>query len=399
MKIAHRLAHVKPSLTLAVTAKAAELKAQGHDIISFGAGEPDFNTPQPIIDAAKKALDEGKTKYTPVPGLMALRESIAKWYHRHFGVEASADEVIVATGGKQVLYNAMMSILNPGDVVLIPSPYWLSYPAIANLCGAEVKYIETTKEENFLLTAAQLDEALAKDPQALLVLNSPCNPTGQAYDADRLAQIADVLRRYPDVSIIWDNIYASLVYDGFKHVELTKIAPDLHDRVITTGGFSKSFAMTGWRLGLAIAHKDRIKAMSSIQSHSTSNATSFAQYGAIAALELDDSVIENMRLTFEGRKNIICEEIAKIEGISCLAPKGAFYVLLDCTKFCNIEKAGLSIHDDVELAKFLLEKGHVSTVPGSAFGAFGHLRLSFALDEKSIVEGIRRIGKALESLR
>lgn len=399
MKIANRLAHVKPSLTLAVTAKASELKAQGHDIISFGAGEPDFNTPQPVIDAAKKALDDGKTKYTPVPGLMTLREKIAQWYARHFGVKTSADEVIVATGGKQVLYNAMMSLLNPGDVVLIPSPYWLSYPAMANLCGAEVKYVETTKEENFLLTARQLDEALSANPQALLVLNSPCNPTGQAYDAKRLEELADVLRRYPDVSIIWDNIYASLVYDGFEHVELARIAPDLHDRLITTGGFSKSFAMTGWRLGFAIAHRDRIKAMSSIQSHSTSNATSFAQYGAIAALDLDDSAIEEMRKIFESRKNIICDEIAKIPGIACLEPKGAFYVLLDCTNFCNIDKGEIQIHDDVELAKFLLEKGHVSTVPGSAFGAFAHLRLSFALDEKSIVEGVRRIGKTLDLLR
>lgn len=399
MKLAHRLDNVKPSLTLAVSSKAAELKAQGHDIVSFGAGEPDFNTPQPVIDAAKRALDEGKTKYTPVAGLPALRQAIAHYHAERFGVETSPDEVIVATGGKQTLYNAMMSLLNPGDPVLIPSPYWLSYPAMANLCGATVKFIETSKEQNFLLTPAQLGEALSTDPAALLILNSPCNPTGQAYSAQQLAELADVLRRYPDAVIIWDNIYASLVYDGFKHAELARVAPDLRNRIITAGGFSKTFAMTGWRLGYAIAHRDRIKAMSSIQSHSTSNATSFAQFGAIEALKLSADVVENMRCAFENRKNILLAEIAKIPGVSCLPPKGAFYVLLDCTKFCSIDKNGIRIQNDLDLAQFLLEKGHVATVPGSAFGAVGHLRLSFALDEKSIKEGIRRIAKALDLLR
>lgn len=399
MKIANRLEQVKPSLTLAVSAKAAALKAQGADIISFGAGEPDFNTPQPIIDAAKAALDAGKTKYTPVAGLPELRAGIAEWYARHFGVSTTSDQVIVGVGGKQVLYNAMMSLLNPGDGVLIPSPYWLSYPAMAHLCGAEVYFAETRSEDGFLLSAEQLERELSSKRIALFILNSPCNPTGQAYRADELAALAEVLRRHPEVTVIWDNIYACLTYDGFKHTELAFVAPDLQDRIITTGGFSKSYAMTGWRLGFAIAHPDRIKAMSTIQSHSTSNATSFAQYGALAALELDDDVIESMRQTFERRKHIIMEEIAKIDGVSCLSPKGAFYVMLDCRKFCSIKVEGYDIQDDVALAQFLLEKGHVSTVPGSAFGALGHLRLSFAMGEAAIVEGVRRIGKALDNLR
>ena len=398
MKKAKRLNQVQASLTLAITAKAAAMRSEGIDIISFGAGEPDFNTPAPVIEAAKTALDNGMTKYTPVAGMPALRAEIAKWYAREFGVETTADQVIVGVGGKQVIYNAIMSLIDPGDTVLIPAPYWLSYPAMVHLAGGDVAFIETKEEENFLMTPSMLENAILKHAPKLLILNSPSNPTGQAYTENDLRARADILRRHPDVNILWDNIYAHLTYGGFKHVELAKVAPDLSQRLITTGGFSKSFAMTGWRLGFAIADPERIRMMSTIQSHSTSNATSFAQAGALEALKLDRSLLEDMRRTFENRRNIILEEIAKIKDVSCAAPMGAFYVFLNCKKFCNIEHGLHWIQNDLDLAKFILEEGHVATVPGSAFGAPGYLRLSFALDEDSIRKGIQRIAKALETL-
>lgn len=398
MKKAQRLSQVQPSLTLAITAKAAAMKAEGLDIVSFGAGEPDFNTPQQVIDAAKAALDKGMTKYTPVTGIPALRAEIAKWYTREFGIETVPEQVMVGVGGKQVIYNAIMSLVDSCDTVLIPTPYWLSYPAMVHLAGGRVEFIETEESDHFLMTPHSLEAAIVKFNPTLLILNSPSNPTGQAYDEEALKSIADVLRRHPDVYVLWDNIYAQLTYDDFKHVELTRVAPDLKHRIIVTGGFSKSFAMTGWRLGFAIADPERIKAMSNIQSHSTSNAVSFAQAGALEALKLENAVVEGMRATFERRRNVTLECVSKIEGVSCLAPKGAFYVFLNCKKFCCIEHGMYWIEDDVDLAKYILEEGHVATVPGSAFGAPGYLRLSFALDEDTIRKGVARIGEALHKL-
>lgn len=399
MKKSNRLSKVQASLTLAITAKAAAMKAEGLNIISFGAGEPDFNTPQPIIDAAKNALDNGMTKYTPVAGIPKLRAEIAAWYEREFGVEASAEQVIVGVGGKQVIYNAVMSLLDDREVAVIPSPYWLSYPAVVHLAGGRVEFIDTNEEDGFLITPAMLEDSIQKYQPKLLILNSPCNPTGQAYDEMHLRALAEVLRKYPDVTILWDNIYAHLTYGGFKHVELTKVAPDLRSRIIVTGGFSKSFSMTGWRLGFAIADPERIKLMSTIQSHSTSNATSFAQAGALEALQLDHTFLEEMRKTFENRKRVILESIADLHGVSCLEPKGAFYVLLNCKKYCSIEHGLHWIQNDLDLAKYILEEGHVATIPGSAFGAPGYLRLSFALDEDNIRKGIARIGESLEKLK
>ena len=394
MKKAHRLDQVQASLTLAITARAAEMRAAGQDVVSFGAGEPDFITPKPIIDAAKDALDRGMTKYTPVAGMPALRAEIARWYGQTYGIETKADEVIVGIGGKQVIYNAVMSVVDSGDKVLIPAPYWLSYPAMVHLAGGEPVFVQTDEAHGFLMTPEQLDAAIQTYNPVMLILNSPSNPTGAAYDADLLVRIADVLRKYPDVTILWDNIYAQLTYGDFKHVELARIAPDLRPRIITASGFSKSFAMTGWRLGFAVASPERIKTMSTIQSHSTSNAVSFAQAGAIEALKIDASVVENMRQAFERRCALIMDEIAKVPGISCARPKGAFYVLVNCNKYCGSD----AIPDDVALAKYLLEKGLVATVPGTAFGAPGYLRLSFAMKDEDIVRGIRRIGETLAGL-
>ena len=398
MKLSNRLRHVKPSMTLAITSRAAAMRAEGIDIISFGAGEPDFDTPKSVVDAAKSALDNGLTRYTPVPGMPKLRADIAKWYEREFGIHTTTDHVIVGIGGKQVIYNALMALLNVGDRVLIPSPYWVSYPAMVNLASGEPVFIRTSEKSKFLLTPEQLDDAIHEYQPKALILNSPCNPTGQIYDEELLKKLADVLRLYPDVMIIWDNIYASITYDTHKHVDLAKVAPDLSERIITTCGFSKCFAMTGWRLGFAIADPAIIKAMSSIQGHSTSNATSFAQAGAIEALKLDHAYLEENRKRFENRKNILLAELAKIDNVSCLEPTGAFYALVNVKKYCHTLLDARVITNDLELAEYLLVDGHVACIPGCAFGADGYLRLSFAMNEDDIVEGIRRIGAALAKL-
>jgi len=398
MQKASRLDHVQSSLTLAISARAAALKSQGVDVVSFGSGEPDFNTPQAVIEAAKAALDGGMTKYTAVAGLPELRAEIARWYGEEFGVSVVPEEVIVGVGGKQVLYNAMMSLLSAGDRVLIPAPYWLSYPAQVYLSDGVPVYVETREEDSFLLTPSVLEAAiLAHDPK-MLILNSPSNPTGQAYDEAQLAALCEVLRRYPEVVILWDNIYAHLTYGDFRHVELGRVAPDLKERIIVAGGLSKTFAMTGWRVGFAIAEVGRIKAMTTIQSHSTSNVTTFAQSGAVAALRMGRSFLEEMRETFTRRRAALLEALSSVEGVSCLAPMGTFYALVNCKKFCNLEKGGHRIQSDVDLAEYLINEAHVSTVPGSAFGAPGYLRLSFAMSESLIVEGIRRIGVGLSAL-
>ncbi len=399
MKLSNRLAHVKPSMTLAITSRAAAMKAEGIDIVSFGAGEPDFNTPQSVIDAAKTALDNGVTRYTPVTGMPALRKGIAQWYEREFGISTTPDQIIVGVGGKQVIYNALMALIDIGDRVLIPSPYWVSYPAMTYLAGGEPIFVQTSEENDFLMTPEQLESAITEYQPKVLILNSPSNPTGQLYNEASLKAIAEVLRKYPDVAILWDNIYAHITYGANKHVELIKVAPDLAPRIITTCGFSKSFAMTGWRLGFAIADVKIIKAMNSIQGHSTSNATSFAQAGAIEALKLDHSYLEANRLVYEKRRNLLMAELAKIEGVRCVEPKGAFYAFVNVKNYCRAKIGDRVITNDLELAEYLLNDGHVACIPGGAFGAPGYLRLSFAMNEKAMVEGIHRIGEALAKLQ
>ncbi len=398
MKLSNRLGHVKPSMTLAITSRAAAMRAEGIDIVSFGAGEPDFNTPEPVVEAAKNALDHGVTRYTPVTGIPALRAAIAQWYTREFGIETSTDHVIIGVGGKQVIYNALMALIDVGDRVLIPSPYWVSYPAMVYLASGEPVFVKTSEKTSFLMTPEQLEAALHEYQPKALIMNSPSNPTGQVYEEEHLKALAEVLRKYPDVMVIWDNIYAHITYGDCKHIDLARVAPDLAERIITTCGFSKSFAMTGWRLGFAIADPKIIKAMSSIQGHSTSNATSFAQAGAIEALKLDHSYLEENRMRFEKRKNILLDELSKIENVSCLEPKGAFYALVNVKKYCHSLIDARVITNDLELAEYLLVDGHVACIPGCAFGADGYLRLSFAMKDEDIVEGIRRIGRALSKL-
>ncbi|RAL21840.1 aspartate transaminase [Lujinxingia litoralis] len=392
MKLSHRIGQVEPSPTLAITARAKELKAQGIDIISFGAGEPDFDTPQPVVDAAIRALKEGKTRYTAASGLPELRQAIAQRYKSR-GREVAANQVIVTVGGKQALYNATQAIFNEGDRVLIPAPYWVSYPAQLRLAGAEPVILSTRSEEDFKLTAAALRAALEQAPTRGLILCSPSNPTGATYTADELRALATVLRDFPEVVVFYDAMYDELYYQGALAPDLVASAPELEGRVITFNGFSKTFAMTGWRLGYAIGPAEVIAALGTLQSQSTSNATSFAQYGALACFELDDSLLAERRQAFMKRRDLIVGLLREIPGVICPEPTGAFYAFADFSAY--IGDAPGQFKSDVALSEFLLEEARVAVVPGSAFGHPGGLRLSYATGESLIQEGLRRIQQAL----
>ncbi len=398
MRCSTRLLQVQPSLTLAIDARAKAMQAAGEDLVGFGAGEPDFNTPQPIVDAAKAALDAGMTKYTPVGGTLQLRSAIAAWYQTRYAVTCDADNVIVSCGGKHVLYNIAMALLEPGDKVLIPSPFWLTYPPQVHLAGATPIFIPCHESDHFLLTPQALEAAIAEHQPRMLILNSPSNPTGQAYDRDALLAICDVLRAHPNLILLWDSIYEQLVYDGFIHVEPTALAPDLRERIVVASGFSKAYAMTGWRLGYAIAPPTLVKGMLKLQGHCTSNATTFAQAGALAALTLPSHYTDEMLATFALRRSRMLALIQEIDHVTCLAPKGAFYAFVNVSAYCQANSDHQLITDDLSLATYLLEEGKVAVVPGSAFGAPGYIRLSYATAMGSIEKGLPRIAAALGKL-
>lgn len=393
LKLAARIQRVQPSPTLAITAKANALKAQGVDIISFGAGEPDFNTPEPVCQGAKDALDAGHTRYTPSPGIMPLRQAIAKDYARR-GRTVAPEEVIVSTGGKFALFAATMSVFESGDRVIVPTPYWVSYPEQISLADAEPVFIECGADSDFKLTATALSEALQDDTITGLVLCSPSNPTGAVYTSQELTALGEVLLAHPRVTVFFDAMYDRLFYDGDIAPDLVATTPGLVNQVITFNGFSKTYAMTGWRLGYAIAPAPIIKAMNTYQSQSTSNPTSFAQYGALEALKLDDSVIDAMKEAFARRRDLIVSLLRQIPGVQCNMPQGAFYAFPDFSHYTGPDSP-LGLKDDMALTAMLLEKAQVAVVPGSSFGAEGFLRLSYATSDELITEGIRRIHQAL----
>jgi aspartate aminotransferase len=392
MKFAARISRVQPSPTLAITAKAKAMKADGIDVVSFGAGEPDFNTPAQICQAAKDAIDAGHTRYTPAVGLPKLREAIAKDYKRR-GRDVAANQVIVGVGGKHALYNATQVLFDEGDKVIIPAPYWVSYPAQVLLADAEPVMPFAGPESDFRLTPDQLRAELQKDENVRgLILCSPSNPTGSVYSMEELQALGKVLEDYPDVVVFFDAMYDRLCYDEEIAADFVQANPNLADRTITFNGFSKTYAMTGWRLGYAIGPVEVIKAMGKLQSQSTSNPTSFAQYGAINAMTLPDSEIDAMKTIFKRRRDLIVDRLNAIEGVHCATPGGAFYVFPDLTSFVG---EGKRFATDLELADYLLSEALVAVVPGSAFGAPGHVRLSYATSDELIEEGVRRIAKAL----
>lgn len=390
VKFSKRILNVDPSPTLAIAARAKQMVAEGVDVISFSVGEPDFNTPEPVLAAAKRALDAGLTKYAPSAGVPALREAIAQDYQKR-GRELEPSQVVVTVGGKQALYNAFQALFEEGDKVLIPAPYWVSYPAQVKLAGAEPVILESTMESGFKITPAQLAEAL-KDPAVRgLVLCSPSNPTGACYSAEELAALGAVLEGRDDVVVLFDAIYDRLYYHGEVAPDFVYINPALAERTVTFNGFSKTYAMTGWRLGYAIGPVAIIQAMSKLQSQSTSNATTFAQYGALEALEIEDAKIAQMRDVFKRRRELMVEGLNAIEGVRCATPEGAFYVFPDFSAHI-----GARFEDDMALTGHLLAEARVALVPGSAFGAPGFLRLSYATSEAVIEEGLKRIEAALK---
>jgi len=396
--IASRLDKIKPSATLALAAKAQELKAEGKDVIGLSVGEPDFDTPDFIKDAAKAAMDAGKTKYTPVPGTPELRKAIVEKFKRENNLTYTPDQVIVGTGGKQVLYNAFMATLNPGDEVVIAAPYWLSYPDMVMLAEGTPVIVTATAAEKFKLTPAKLEAAITPKTK-WVVINSPSNPTGAAYSKEELVALGEVLKKHPHVHILTDDIYEHLVYDDFKFHTIAEVVPELYERTLTVNGVSKAYAMTGWRIGYAAGPLPLIKAMSKVQGQSTSNPSSISQAAAAAALTGDQSFLQDWRRKFQERRDLVVDMLNKAEGISCTAPEGAFYVFASCDGVIGkTTPEGKTIETDTDFATYLLEKHNLVVVQGAEFGLSPCFRVSYALDLDTLTKACERIQKACTEL-
>jgi aspartate aminotransferase len=385
-----RIRSVEPSPTLSISSQAKAMKADGIDVLSFSAGEPDFNTPAPVREAAAEALEAGHTNYTPTPGIPELREAIAEDYARR-GRSVAPENVVVTVGAKQALYNASQVLFESGDKVVLPAPHWVSYPAQVKLAEADPVSVTCPISQDFKLEPEQLDKQLSNTDVKGLVLCSPSNPTGAVYSEQELTELGEVLKKHEDVSVLFDAIYDRIFYEDADFApDLVDLVPELENRTLTFNGFSKTYAMTGWRLGYVIAETDTADQLSKIQSHSTSGANSFAQHGAVEALKLDDSVIEDFREAFEKRRDIFVDGLRAIDGIDVNEPGGAFYVFPDFSEFIGDRFA-----DDMELCEHLLQEAHVASVPGSAFGTAGYLRFSYACNEETIREGLERLEQAL----
>lgn len=397
MKLSKRVQSLQPSATLAIAAKAKQLKAEGIDVIDFGVGEPDFATPAHIVKAAIKALEAGDTHYTPVGGSPALKKAIIAYMKREYGLDYSPAEVFASCGAKHTLYNIFMSIIDPGDEVIIPSPFWVSYPEQVSLAEGTPVIVTASAKEGFLLTPDQLEKAITKKTKAI-ILNSPSNPSGTMYTPEKLAGLAAVLKGR-DVIIVSDDIYHKLVYNGEKFASILEVEPSLRDRTVIVNGVSKSYAMTGWRIGFAAGPAQLMGALDKIQGQATSNPTSFAQAGAIEALTGDQSCVEEMRKVFDKRRKIVVEKLNAIPGVTCASPAGAFYAFPFVSSFYGCLNKGSVLKDSMDVASYLLEEARIAVVPGEPFGAPENIRLSYATSENSIIEGIRRMGEALSKLQ
>lgn len=385
-----------PSITLAITAKAKEMKAEGKDVVGFGAGEPDFNTPQNIIDACKKALDEGKTKYVPASGINELKDAVANKFKRDNDLTYERNQIIISTGGKQCLFNTLMALTNPGDEILIAKPYWVSYPDLIALSGGNCIVVDTREEEDYKFTLENLEASLTPKTKAIIV-NSPNNPTGTVYSREELESIADFCKKH-DIFIISDEIYEPLIYGEEKHVSIASLSEDAYNRTVVINALSKAYAMTGWRLGYAAGPKDLVKIMGNIQSHTTSNSTSFVQYAAVEALNGDQSFIPLMNEEFRLRRDYMVERADQIKGLDYIYPKGAFYLMLDVRFFIGKHFHGNTIKSSLDLADMLLREYLVAVVPGSGFGLEGFLRLSYAINRDAIKKGFDRIEEFLAEI-
>lgn len=396
--IAESLGRIKPSPTIAVTTKASELRAAGRDVIGLGAGEPDFDTPDNIKAAGKRAIDEGKTKYTAVDGIVELKQAICDKLKRENGLTYETSQVTISSGGKQVIFNALLATLNPGDEVIIPAPYWVSYPDMVLLGGGTPVFVEATAATNFKMQAADLEAAITPKTK-WLIFNSPSNPTGAGYSRDELKKLTDVLVRHPNVWILTDDMYEHLVYDDFKFVTPAEVEPKLYDRTLTMNGVSKAYAMTGWRIGYGAGPKELIKAMAKVQSQSTSNPSSIGQYAALEALNGPQDFIAERAKVFEGRRDLVVGMLNQASGLSCPTPDGAFYVYPSCTG-CIGKKTpeGKVIENDLDFVTALLETEGVAVVHGEAFGLSPHFRISYATSTEALTEACIRIQRFCGSL-
>ena len=396
--ISDSLKRIKPSPTIAVTQKARELKASGKDVIGLGAGEPDFDTPNNIKEAAIKAIKDGDTKYTAVDGTQILKEAIVNKFKRENNLDYTTDQITVGAGGKHVIYNLMMATLNKGDEVLIPAPYWVSYPDIVLLAGATPVAVECSEEQDFKITAKDLESKITNNTK-WLIINSPSNPTGSTYSEQEIKNLSQVLKRNPHVNILSDDIYEHITYGGFKFFTIAQI-PELKNRVVTMNGVSKSYAMTGWRIGYAAGPKEIIKAISKIQSQSTTNPSSISQAAAVEALNGNQDFISIRAKAFEERRDFVVNILNSINGIKCLKPDGAFYVFPSCKNLIGKKDInGKKIENDTDFVQSLLENNGVAVVQGSAFGLEGYFRISYATSMENLKKALKKISDFCESLK
>ena len=391
--VSNSLKRIKPSPTIAVTSKAREMRAAGKDVIGLGAGEPDFDTPDNIKEAAIEAIRKGDTKYTAVDGTPALKKAIQAKFSRENDLSYELDQISVGTGGKQVLYNAFMATINKGDEVIIPAPYWVSYPDIVLLAGGKPKIIKCDEKNNFKLTPEKLTKAVSKKTK-WIIINSPSNPTGSGYTKDEIIALSKILIKYKNLYILSDDIYEHITYDGFKFFTIAQIEK-LKSRTLTMNGVSKSYSMTGWRIGYAAGPKEIIKAMAKIQSQSTSNPTSISQAAAVEALNGTQDFISERSNSFKERRNFVVDSLNNIKGISCLSPEGAFYVFPNCKKLLTKKT---KLKTDKDFVEKLLEKAEVAVVQGSAFGLDGYFRISYATSMENLKKAMQRIKTFCDSL-
>lgn len=397
MNLSKKAGNISPSITLSITAKANELKAQGVDVVSFGAGEPDFNTPQNIINAAIKAMQDGKTKYTPAGGILELKKTICKKFKEDNGLDYTTDQITISTGAKQCLANVFMAILNPGDEILIPIPYWVSYPELVKLADGVPVFVETLKENNYKYTIEDLEKAVSDKTKAILI-NSPNNPTGTIYNREELIEIAEFAKKH-ELLIISDEIYEKLIYDGEKHISIASLSEDAFERTVVINGVSKTYAMTGWRLGYMAASKEITKLMTSIQSHMTSNVNTIAQYAAIEALNGPIEDLNTMVKEFERRRNFMVDRLSKIDGVSIIKPSGAFYIMVNISSYFNTTFKGEEIKNSLDFSRVLLDEEKVAVIPGAGFGLDEYIRLSYATSMDIIETGIDRIAMFINKIK
>ncbi|MHC4778047.1 MAG: pyridoxal phosphate-dependent aminotransferase [Planctomycetota bacterium] len=396
MKLSTRLSGIQAPATLAITAKAKEMKAKGIEVISLSAGEPDFDVSEPLADGIRRALTDGRSKYTPVPGILELREAIASKLSSENALDYAPNEILVSVGAKQALYNAVMVSVNEGDEVLVPAPYWLSYPAMVTLAGGTSVIVPTRADDGYKIDAARVEEACTDRTRAIIV-NSPNNPTGAVYDAENLSRISEIAAKR-DLLVISDEIYEKLVFGDARHESIASCKPGGREQTVLINGFSKAYAMPGWRLGYCAGPPEVIAAMAKLQGHSTSNAPSLVQYAVLAALEAGDDSFKVMRKAFAKRRDFLCKGLESIDGITAPLPEGAFYILADCKARLPGRLGGSRIASSADLALHLLEKGGVATVPGEEFGAPGTLRLSYAASLEDLARALEKMENFFASL-